>query len=92
MEHLRALFSLANAILKLLTEETRETLKLKETLSAVQANFLSLAILVYLLLVSPTMLLLIIFLKAITSFFHQCQSLWFAAFAPCQMSVPRMVL
>lgn len=44
VEHLRALFSLANAILKLLTEETRETLKLKETLSAVQANFLSLAI------------------------------------------------
>ena len=28
--HLSALFSLANAILKLLTEETKETLKLKK--------------------------------------------------------------
>lgn len=69
MEHLRALFSLANAILKLLTEKTRETLKLKETSSAVQAYFQSLVILVYFLLFSPTTLLLIIFKKSYEKLF-----------------------
>lgn len=57
MEQLRIFFPLANAILKRLTEETRETLTLEETLSAVQAYFLSLSILMYFLLLSPIMLL-----------------------------------
>lgn len=89
--YLSALFSLANAILKLLTGEAKGTLNLKGTSSAVQAYFLSSAILVYFLLLSLTLMLLLI-KKANTSFFYQLQSVWFGAFSPCQIFVPMVVL